>query len=156
MPTLYFSKEYEHLVQELCTKSVRPDLNEIFPKYRDLMLFSAMVGKKEGVEVERKGIGGEVESNYFKSRDFNKEGVVYLLGLLDMRDPGVLKDGAPECWKSFERYCNGGMQVITGWLSDCDSAEEYASVLLSKIKKMAIESKAVPIKVRKPKIKRTS
>ena len=87
MPTLYFSEQYKPLVDDLCNRSVQPELNEIFPRYRDLMLFAAMIGKRYNRRSDRKGNGGEVESNYFKSTGFNKEGVVYLLGLLERDDP---------------------------------------------------------------------
>ena len=153
MPTLYFSEEYEGLVKELCDKSVRPELNAVFPRYRDLMLFAAMVGKSKGRLADRKGKGGEVESNYFKSANYNKEGIVYLLGLLDTEDPEVLKGGAPECWKNFERYCNGGMEIIQEWLLTAESTEEYPSILQSKLLDLARKSKNVTVKVKKPKIR---
>ena len=156
MPTLYFSKEFEGLVKELCTKSAKPELVEVFPRYRDLMLFAAMVGKKEGRKIERSGNGGEVESNYFKSAGFNKEGVIYLLGLLDFGDPEVLKGGAPDCWKLFESYCNGGMQIIQEWLSLAESPEDYADILRSRLLEMAKASKKVEVKVKKPKIPKIS
>ena len=133
MPTLYFSNEYKTLVEELCTRSVQQDLSEIFPRYRDLMLFAAMIGKRYGRKPDRKGNGGEVESNYFKSSGFNKEGVVYLLGLLETDDPAVLKDGASDCWKLFEQYCNGGMEIISEWLK---AAESTNSMLKSSRRKL--------------------
>jgi dnd system-associated protein 4 len=156
MPTLYFSKEYEDLVKELCTKSARPDLDELFPRYRDLMLFAAMVGKQEGRIAERTGNGGEVESNYFKSAGFNKEGVIYLIGLLDTSNPDVLKGGAPECWKRFESYCNGGMEIIKEWLSATEDPEEYSDILRTRLLEMAKATKTVKIKVKKPKLPRVT
>ena len=154
MPTLYFSKEHENLVKELCTKSVRPDLEEIFPRYRDLMLFAAMIGKNEGRLSERKGNGGEVESNYFKSPGFNKEGVVYLLGLLDTGEPEVLKGGAPECWRLFEGYCSGGMEIISEWLAGAEDSEQYPAILQEKLLDLARHSKKIPVTVKKPKLRR--
>ena len=153
MPTLYFSKEYKTLVEELCTKSVQPELGEIFPLYRDLMLFAAMTGKRYDRKSARKGNGGEVESNYFKSTGFKKEGVVYLLGLLENDDPSVLKDGASDCWKLFEQYCNGGMEIISGWLKATESTEQYAQILQKKILDQARQSKKVPVTVKRPRLR---
>ena len=150
LPTLYFSAEHEDLVKELCTRSVRPELDEIFPRYRDLMLFAAMVGKREGRTADRKGNGGEVESNYFKSANFNKEGVVYLIGLLDSEDPKVLANGAPSCWKLFEQYCNGGMEIISEWLKVAESREEYPEILQTKLVELARQTKKVPVVARRP------
>ena len=153
MPTLYFSNEFKTLVEELCTKSVKPELNEVFPRYRDLMLFAAMIGKHYDRKSDRKGNGGEVESNYFKSTGFNKEGVVYLLGLLDSDDPAVLKDGALECWKRFEQYCNGGMEIISDWLKTAASTEEYAQILQERILDLARQSKEVKVTVKRPRLR---
>ncbi len=153
MPTLYFSEQYKPLVEDLCNRSVQPDLNEIFPRYRDLMLFAAMIGKRYDRRSDRKGNGGEVESNYFKSTGFNKEGVVYLLGLLERDDPAVLKDGASDCWKLFEQYCNGGMEIISEWLKAAESTEQYAQILQEKVLDLARQSKKVPVKVKRPRIR---
>ena len=153
MPTLYFSSHHEPLVKALCTRSVSPDLIELFPNYRDLMLFAAMVGKKYSRIAERQGSGGEVESAYFKSPSFNREGVVYLIGLLEEKDPTVLKGGALECWKLFESYCNGGMELISEWLEKSETPEDYQSVLQEKLQEFARKSKKVPVKVKRPKLK---
>ena len=152
MPTLYFSKEFKPLVEELCNKSAGPELSEIFPFYRDLMLFAAMVGKRNKRTATRKGNGGEVESNYFKSTDFNREGVVYLLGLLEYESPSALKGGALDCWKLFEKYCNGGMEIIAKWLSTAESTDEYAQILHERLLALARQSNKVPVTVKKPKL----
>ena len=117
------------------------------------MLFAAMVGKRAGRQVKRKGNGGEVESNYFKSPNFNKEGVVYLIGLLDSEDPKVLANGAPDCWKLFEKYCNGGMEIISEWLETAETREEYPEILQTKLVELARETKKVPVIAKKPRLK---
>lgn len=150
MPTLYFAKEHELLVKELTSE--RPlALAPLFPRYRDLMLFAAMVGKQYEKKGDRVGNGGEVESNYIAADGFNKDGVVYLLGLLEYDKPDVLKDGARDCWKLFENYCAGGMDIIAGWLSSAGTAEEYPEILKTKVLEVAQESKKKPVIVLKPK-----
>ena len=152
MPTIYFSKEHEGLVKEL-TKDINAVLPPVFPRYRDLMIFAAMVGKQYDKKEDRVGNGGEVESNYIAGEGFNKDGVVYLLGLLEYDKPEVLKDGAKDCWKLFERYCAGGMDIIEGWLSGSSTIEEYPKILNSKILEVAQETKSKPVIVHKPRKK---
>jgi len=151
MPTLYFSEKHKQLVEELCTSSGDGDQTPIFPKYRDLMLFAAMVGKHMSALVPREGNGGEVESAYFASSSFNKEGVVYLMGILDFRDPDKLRDGAKDCWKQFESYCAGGMEIISRWLSEASGVDEYPELLEENILLVARKSRKVDVTVRKPK-----
>jgi len=151
VPTLYFPGKHKELVEELCATPVVQGGNPIFPRYRDLMLFAAMVGKRNEALGERQGNGGEVESNYFSSQSFNKEGVIYLMGILDFRDPDKFKDGAKDCWKQFEGYCAGGMEVIAEWLRGASGVEEYADLLEERILSVARKSQSVEVTVRKPK-----
>lgn len=151
MPTLYFPEKHKQLVDDLCSTPVVEGGNPIFSTYRELMLFSAMVGKHTNAKKDRVGNGGEVESNYFASTNFSKEGVIYLMGLLDFQDPEKLKDGAKDCWKQFENYCAGGLDIISGWLEGVSDIEEYPEVLEEKILQVARQSHKVNITVRKPK-----
>lgn len=150
MPRLHFSKEHEALVK-LLTSPVSEELPALFPEYRDLMLFAAMVGKNRGRKKERVGNGGEVDSEYIASRNFNKEGVVFLLGLLDYEDPEVLKDGAEKCWRLFEEYCAGGMDEMAEWLKGASDMEECADTLLGKLAENARSAGKKPVIVVKPK-----
>jgi dnd system-associated protein 4 len=152
MTTIFFPEKHGQLVKDL-TNNISHTLPPIFPNLRDLMLFAAMVGKKYDQPGERKGNGGEVEANYFASQNFNKDGVVFLLGLLDLSGPEVLKDGAKECWDLFEQYCAGGMDIIQQWLSVTDDVEEYPKILQDKIIDIAHNSKAKPKIIVKPKKK---
>lgn len=152
MPTIYFPEKHKMLVEELCTKKSAQS-QQIFPLYRDLMLFAAMVGKRLDRKAERVGNGGEVESNYFSSRGFNKEGVIYLLGLLEFENPDVLKDGAPDCWKLFEQYCSGGMDIISDWLIEEDDLDNYSKIFQDRLLEIARKSKKVPITIKRPKIR---
>lgn len=150
MATLYFPGKHKQLVDELCSTPVVEGGNAVFPRYRELMLFAAMVGKYHGRLEVREGNGGEVESHYFASSGFNKEGVVYLLGILDFRDPEKLKDGAKECWKQFESYCAGGMEIIGGWLAETTGAEEYPEIIEEQLLNVARASQKVQVTVKKP------
>ena len=153
MPTLYFSEKHKELVELLCSKSDESGLEPIFKTYRDLMLFAAMVGKSLGKTAERVGIGGEVESSYFRSPTFNKEGVVYLLGLLEYEDPNKLKDGAGECWKLFEAYCAAGMDEIAGWISESGDHSERVRALHEKMLEIAKKKKKIDVKVKRSTIR---
>ena len=115
MTTLFFPKKHENLVNDL-TQKLSHSLPAIFPNMRDLMLFAAMVGKNSGQAIEREGSAQEVTDANFASPNYNKDGVIYILGLLDLSGPEVLKDGAKECWALFEQYCAGGMDIIESCL----------------------------------------
>ena len=80
--------------------------------------------------------------------------MVFLLGLLETEDPSVLKGGAQQCWKLFEQYCAGGMDIIAGWLKTATGPEEYATLIQEKTLEMARATKKVEVKVKKPKISR--
>ena len=60
MPTLHFSGKHAGLVS-LLTEPLAPDLPSLFPRYRELLLFAAMVGKARNRVAERVGNGGEVD-----------------------------------------------------------------------------------------------
>lgn len=143
MPTLYFCSQHETLVKELTTDTIVGN-SQMFPYYRDLMLFAAMVGKRNKRQRERVGTGGEVESVAISGEGFNKDGVVYLLGLLEFDSPNILKDGAKKCWKLFECYCCGGMDIIAEWLSSAESTDYYADIIQEKLAEEALKSKKKP------------
>jgi len=73
-----------------------------------------------------------------------------LRGILEFRDPEKLKDGGRECWKQFEKYCAGGMEVVAGWLESANSVEEYPDLIEENILKVARQSRKVDVTVRKP------
>ncbi len=152
MPSLFFSKKYENLVKDLTSRSEdHPNRPQIFPYLRDLMLFAAMLGKSEGKMEERDGNGGEVDSTYIAGQNFNKDGVVYLLGLLEFDSPDIFKDGASQCWKLFEKYCSGGMSILSDWLKDINEPDEYYKVIQDKIFEHARNSNKKKVVIKKPK-----
>ena len=149
MTTIFFPEKHQPLVDDL-TSNISHSMPAIFPLKRDLMLFAAMVGKTYDLAIDRVGKGSEVTDANFVGNNYNKDGVVFILGLLDLSGPEVLKDGAKECWFLFERYCAGGMDIIEGWLSITDEVEKYPEILQSKIMEVAHSSKAKPKVVVKP------
>ena len=152
MPRLYFPKEHEENVKFL-TSPLGNAHPAVFPEYRDLMLFAAMVGKQKERRRERIGNGGEVDSEYIASRNYNKDGVVYLMGLLEFQDPEVLKGGAEGCWRLFEDYCAGGMDVIGEWIQESEVADEISERIIREIMDVARDSKKRTVVVVKPKRK---
>ena len=149
MTTMHFPKKHENLVNDL-TQKLSHNLPAIFPNMRDLMLFAAMVGKKHGQVVNREGTAQEVTDANFASSNYNKDGVIYILGLLDLSGPEVLKDGAKECWALLEQYCAGGMDIIDSWLSITEEVEKYPGILQEKIMEVAHTSKPKPKVIVKP------
>lgn len=153
MATVYFSAKYKDL-QETLTNPIGASRLSIFPRLRDLMLFTACVGKFYNKYEDRVGNGGEVETRYFSSDGFNKEGVVFLLGLLETEDTAIFKDSARECWILFEKYSNGGMALLESWLAEAESVDEYTKIISQRIADAAHKSKKpVEIEIKKPKLK---
>ena len=152
MASIYFSESHKSLVEKLCNEPLTPDGRSIFPAYRDLMLFAAMVGRRYERVASRTGNGGEVETAYFSSGGFNKDGVVYLLGLVDLGGPEIFRDGAKDCWRLFESYLNGGMEIIAEWLTGAEEPKSYWEVLLNRTLEMARGEKKVPVIIKKPKM----
>ncbi len=126
------NRKYEHLVDLFCTRRSEVTGRPIFEFIKDLMVFAAMVGytssKKEPVfESSIQIILGTYASD-------EKDGYIYLLGLLESQDVYSLKDESLiNCIKVFEEYCNGGLSTIDDWLSENPQDLEGTSTLVDKI-----------------------
>ena len=132
MRDIHFSEEYKELIVKLNEQSEDGD-TPVFPTLRELMLFAAMLGKKENSSIPRKGQSGTVDIKYFEAEGFKKDGIVYLVSLLDTKDPSILKGDASEAWKLFESYVNGGMKIMQGWLVGLHSHDDIVEELIRKI-----------------------
>lgn len=93
------------------------DNKSIFQYLKDLMVFAAMVGYSQG---ERREIAGDtIEIILETYATDEKDGFIYLLGLLEHEDGKVLKDqNLRKCVEVFEEYCNAGLYIIEAWLDD--------------------------------------
>lgn len=104
----------------------------VFHYLKDIMVFAAMVGHSRG---ERRPVSGDVIEIILDTyASDEKDGFIYLLGLLDARDGSILKDQKlKDAVKVFEEYCNAGLYTIERWLDDNPGDPDGIDTLLAKI-----------------------
>jgi dnd system-associated protein 4 len=111
---------------------------KIFPYIKDLIIFSAMVGKRYNAEEEvekdnTKIILGTFEGGVGSNRDtkLDQHNIIFMFGLSTLRDMKYMRDeNVDELIQIFERYSNGGLAIIFSWIRD---AAWNPLVLLDKI-----------------------
>ena len=126
------NREYEHVVELLCTRKTASSGRPLFEFNKDLMVFAAMVGfthnKKKSISKDAIQI---VLGTYASDE---KDGYIYLLALLESKDITILKDERlDDCIKIFESYCNGGLSIIDTWLSENPHDFEGTTTLVDQI-----------------------
>jgi len=104
----------------------------IFQYLKDMMVFAAMIGYSQG---ERRELSGETIDIILETYATDeKDGFIYLLGLLELKDGQVLKDqNLRKCVEVFEEYCNAGLYFMEAWLDDNPGDPSGVDTLLDKI-----------------------
>lgn len=120
-------RKHEALISRLTM-----DSKGIFQYLKDLMVFAAMVGHFYG---DRKPLAGEtIEIILDTYASDQKDGFIYLLGLMEFKDGELLKDKRlKDSVSVFEEYCNAGLYVIESWLDDNPGDPSGVDTLLQKI-----------------------
>lgn len=120
-------RKYENLITRL-----NYDNKNIFVYLKDLMVFAATVGYSRG---KRKVLSGDtisIDLDTYASD--SKDGFIYLIALLETKDPLCLKDaGLHDSVKVFEEYCNAGLALIEEWLDDNPGDPTGVDTILGKI-----------------------
>lgn len=113
IPNVYRSKQHEPMVQRLGHQHLNNMKSSIFPTFRELMCFAALLGFSESRRIkldekyEKIGIENVVWENH------PAQDIIFLIALAESKDPNILRDGhETECVKIFEEYANGGFEVI--------------------------------------------
>ncbi len=120
-------RTHEALTQRLTVSGTT-----IFSYLKDLMIFAAMVGYSENERVSLSGPTIEISLDTYSSDE--KDGFIYLLGLIESRTGTCLKnENLRETVKVFEEYCNGGLYIITKWLDENPSDPIGLDTLLDKV-----------------------
>lgn len=124
------NNKYNHVVNLLVYGSLDEDqsgkLQKTFPYIKDLIIFAAMVGKKyniqEDVEKENtKIVLGTFEGTSGGSKDtlIDQHNIIFMFGLSVLRDMKYIRDeNVDEVIRVFEKFSNGGLSIIEGWLRD--------------------------------------
>ena len=100
------------------------DVNKkIFNDIKDLIIFSAMIGKKherkESVEKDNTGIilGTFSGAGSSKGSRVDQHNIIFMFGLLTFKDMNYMRDkNIDKTIDIFEQYSNGGLQIIKEWL----------------------------------------
>jgi len=119
--------KYKEVVELLVFGSLgakKSSSKKIFDNIKDLIIFSAMVGKKfekkEKVDSkENIGIvlGQFAGSGSFKGSRVDQHNLIFMFGLLTHKDMNYMRDEQiTESISIFEEYSNGGLSVIKDWL----------------------------------------
>lgn len=120
-------RTHEALTQRLTVSGTT-----IFTYLKDLMVFAAMVGYSENDRIPLSGATIEISLDTYSSDE--KDGFIYLLGLIATRNGNCLKnENLRETVKVFEEYCNGGLYIITKWLDENPSDPRGLDTLLDKV-----------------------
>lgn len=120
-------RRHESLISRLTLEN-----RSIFQYLKDLMVFAAMVGHSYEDRKELSGETIEIILDTYASDE--KDGFIYLLGLLEYEDGKVLKDSnLKQCVAIFEEYCNAGLYIIETWLDDNPGDPSGVDTLLDKI-----------------------
>ncbi|RUO81070.1 hypothetical protein CWI84_02880 [Idiomarina tyrosinivorans] len=122
-------RKFESLVEKFCTDKYN---SRIFRFNKDLMLFAAMVGFSEGKSKPVSANGIQIVLGTYASDQ--KDGYIYLLALLDKKDITSLKnENLSEAVKSFEGYCNAGLEIIQNWIDENPGDPEGVDTIMNKV-----------------------
>jgi len=127
------NKKYKVLEDMLVHDSKSPS----FTYLKDLMIFSAFLGLKNGVtekldsDSTSNGITLATYSGTGKDRRLGQHGLIFLIALHEKKDMEILRrEKVDEAISIFEQYCNGGLSLLYDWLV---GASNDPSFLLSKL-----------------------
>lgn len=124
---------------DLLARSAHPRTGtSIFPTYRDLACFAALLGFEQGKLMKLDGptdllVDGRIMANSDLAAD-----LVYLLGLAATRGQDILRDDGdyPEALATlFEEYVAGGLQILKDWVRAEPSDPHGDRAVLTALKK---------------------
>lgn len=112
-PNINRSRVHEDMVQRLAMTKIPGTDRTLFPTIRELLCFAALLGYSENRRLPLDKDVGVEDVSYQQFERGEAEDLIYLIALVDSKDPDVLKDGEESrCAAIFEEYVNGGLQII--------------------------------------------
>ncbi|MBL3529648.1 MAG: hypothetical protein JMN27_18355 [gamma proteobacterium endosymbiont of Lamellibrachia anaximandri] len=111
------------LVYGLLNEKKKSDI-KIFSDIKDLIIFAAMVGKKyeRKQDVDKKENTGIIMGTFAgsgsgKRSRVDQHNIIFMFGLIVFQDMNYMRDeNVDEVIAVFEKYSNGGLEVIEEWL----------------------------------------
>ena len=143
------SRKYEDTVQILAVKNHPTTERSIFPTIRELMCFAAVLGFSRGefLELDPKAGVEDIQSHIFANFPDAKR-LVYLIALAHKRNVEILgPNNDREMVDIFERYANGGLKIMQGWLSATPQDPHGAEAIfngLRELKFLGADMKTTP------------
>jgi dnd system-associated protein 4 len=119
MRTFRASEKYRGLIEKLTQSNHSVAGKSIFPTMRDLLCFAAVLGFEYDHHAELAGKSFEIVDGRVFSNSQQAIDLLYLVSLASSKDPEILRDENEEKMIDiFERYAQGGFEIIDGWLSE--------------------------------------
>jgi len=123
-----YDARHETMANRLCNKLTEGNnsaVYKIFPNYKDLMIFAAMVGKKydnfKPCGKNKKSITLDTYQNKASSPDAQEQQhvMMYLLQLSKNKHNfnDLKEENIDKVIETFEGYCGGGLEIIDDWLA---------------------------------------
>lgn len=140
MASINCDSSFTELIEQLCSKELNSSGVEVgtglFPEYRDVVMFAAMVGYKQDETKKPDSQGKTLPMRVFESARYDE--LIFLVALMNKQDANILRkddyqDNENEVVEIFESYANGGLKVISSWISEEDGFDQSRQVLLEKI-----------------------
>ncbi|WP_172380630.1 hypothetical protein [Vibrio sp. Vb339] len=121
------NKKYKHIEDTLVTKSNAP----AFKYLKDLMIFSALLGLKEGVKesIDKESTSNGITLKTYSGkgsvgndRSLGQHGLIFLIAMYEEKTMDVLRaEQVDKAIDIFEKYSNGGLSIISSWLKDSNN-----------------------------------
>ena len=136
MRTIKRTGDSEAVVKKLANSSHPSTGQPIFPTYRDLLCFCAVLGFECESTKPLEGsvddfVDGRVFSNHEPAVD-----LLYLIALAETQDMFILReDNEDKAVQIFEEYANGGLQILSDWLKEMPADLNGDKAILSALAK---------------------
>jgi len=112
------SAKHEDVVRRLTDENHPVSKKPLFPTIRELMCFAAVLGFENELHRDLEDKINTIEPRPFEGHQQTID-LFYLIALAHKQDAKVLhEDNEEEIISIFERYANGGFEVLTGWLNE--------------------------------------
>tara|TARA_B100000787_G_scaffold130024_2_gene98941 strand:- start:3506 stop:4009 length:504 start_codon:yes stop_codon:yes gene_type:complete len=122
------NKKYDDVINLLWIQGDAGQRDEkIFNNIKDIIIFAAMVGKKNEMREsldkadDVQGINLDTFSGSGSGKDsrVDQHNILFIFSLLQHKDMNYMRDEKiDEIIAEFEEYSNGGLSIIQGWLAE--------------------------------------
>ncbi len=117
MRTFHYDRRFESVVRRLCVDSHPVTKQPIFPTFRSLLCFAAVLGYERNNRIPLQAdpvdfVDGRIFSNHQPAMD-----LLYLIALASSGDMNILREEREgEMADVFEHLANAGLDVLDAWL----------------------------------------